>query len=188
MANLPKVYCQFLLTYLVHLSTPYCILCLTSEWHTNIMKAKFKDTCRWGSTSKPMTVWAWRMIEFLPRAVQGSRRQQTVLQPGPHIWRRKLVQCDSSGQHLCSAVEKIQSGHYLIWYIDFCPNRYGLSAGPWPPPRCIAERNQQIFFPHQAGSLIYTLHNNQGCLWLILVQPLWQSGWRGRKIVAVLHK
>lgn len=82
----------------------------------------------------------------------------------PSHLKEEAVQCDSSGQHLCSAVEKIQSGHYLIWYIDFCPNRYGLSARPWPPPRCSAERNQQILFPHQAGGLIYTLHNNQGRL------------------------
>lgn len=160
MANLPKLYCQFFLTYLVDLSTPYCVVCLTSEWHTNVMKVKIKNTCRWGSTSKSTPVWAWRMIEFLPRAVQGSRWQQADLQPGPHIWRRKMSSGDSSGQPLCSALEKIQSGHYLIWYIDFCPNSYGLSARPWPPPRRTAERDQQTFFSHQAGSLICTLHNN----------------------------
>lgn len=56
-----------------------------------------------------------------------------------------------------SAVEKIQSGHYLIGHIDFSPNRYGLSARPWPPFKCIAEKRQQIFFSHPASSFIYYL-------------------------------
>lgn len=136
---------------------------------------------RCGSKSKSMTACAARLVVLTLWGPQGLRCSQSVPAAMPSPVMKETTIQRLLWENLPSAVEKIQSGHYLIGQIDFRSNRHWLSARPWPPSGGTTERNPQTFFSHQSNSLIYYLTWWLGQPVINIVQPVWESGWKGRE-------